>query len=184
MPDPAPQTAELRRTTVARLRTAGFFGVMSWVFVVLGGVEIVQGSTDGFLIAVFAAAVGWRVAIATEYVRCDVDGLVWRSVFVTRHVPWERVAAIETTVVHGDRWRGRMTFPVASLVVVLPNGVQLTVSPSIWCPIMHHAEFVAAARLISPIDWADVEDGTVAEVRTGGRHAGRPNPRRRRGDGA
>jgi hypothetical protein len=185
MPDPAPQTAELRRTTPARLRTSGVVGVMSWVFVVLGAVEIVQGSSDGFLVAVFAAALTWRIAIATEYVHCDADGLAWRSVFLSHHVPWQRVAAVETAVVHNHRWWGRMTFPAASLVVVLPNGVQLTLSPSIWCSIMDHAEFIAAARLISPLDWAEVEDGTVNVVRTGrGRRVGRPIPRRRRRTGA
>lgn len=187
MPEPAPTTAELRRTPLARLRTGGFLGVVSWFVLVLGGTTIVGGDVDGdaFVVVLFVVTVICRIAVATEYLRCDVDGLTWRSVLVTRHVPWTQVAAIETTVVRNERWRGRMTFPVASMVVVLPNGVQQTLTPSIWCPIMRHAEFIAAARLISPIDWADVEDGTVAVVRTGrGRRVGRPIPRRRRGAGA
>jgi len=187
MPEPAPPTAELRRTPLARLRTGGFLGVVSWFVLALGGAAIVGGDVDGdaFVLLLFVATVIGRLAVATEYLRCDADGLVWRSVLVTHHVPWERVAAIETALVRNERWRGRMTFPVASMVVVLPNGVQQTLTPSIWCPIMSHAEFVAAARLISPVDWADIEDATVAVVRPGrGRRVGRPIPRRRRGTGA
>jgi hypothetical protein len=50
------------------------------------------------VLLLFVATVIGRLALATGYLRCDADRLVWRSVLVTHHVPWERVAAIETTL--------------------------------------------------------------------------------------
>lgn len=154
--DTTGRTAVLRRSPIARLRTLGFLGIVSWVVLLALVVDIVDGRTRPTLVALAVVAAVIRLAIATEYVRCDEAGLHWRSVLVTRHVPWEQVAGIETAVTRTGRLQGWMTFPVACMVVVLPDGSQHQMTASIWTPIMRHAEFIAEARMISTHDWADI----------------------------
>jgi hypothetical protein len=176
MPEAPPKSAELRRGPLARLRTLGFIGIASWIVLLFDVVSVIDGGAGPSTYVVIAAIVVVRTAIALEYVRCDERGLSWRWLFFTHRVPWERVAGIETTVVNRRLWFVRMSLPAAGMVVVLPGGAERELTPSIWCPIMHHAEFIAAARLISTHDWADVADGTAA--------ATQPIPRRQRGVGA
>ncbi len=162
MPSPDPLTAELHRGPLARVRTLGILGVSSWIFLAfaVGGV-MTDGPEPGRL-AVITAIGAVRMAIALEYVRCDEHGLSWRSLFFTHRVPWDRVAGIETTVVNRRFWFVPLSLPVAEMVVVMPGGAEEELRASIWCSIMRHAEFIAAARLISSHDWADVADGTAA----------------------
>ncbi len=162
MPSPDPRSAELHRGPLARVRTLGILGVSSWVILVVTIGEVATDGPEPARLAVIAAIVVVRMAIALEYVRCDEHGLSWRSLFFTHRVPWNRVAGIETTVVNRRFWFVRMSLPAAGMVVVLPDGTETELQPSIWCPIMRHAEFIAAARLISSHDWADVADGSAA----------------------
>ncbi len=185
MPSPDLRSTELHRGPLARVRTLGFLGVSSWVVLAfaVGGV-MTDGPEPGRLAAI-AAIVVVRAAIALEYVRCDEHGLSWRSLFFTHRVPWDRVAGIETTVVNRRLWFVRMSLPAAGMVVVMPDGAEVELQASIWCPIMCHAEFIAAARLISSHNWADVADGIVATTEPGdGHRRRRPLLRRRPNIGA
>lgn len=151
----APTTARLQRSPIARVRTLGFFGIVSWIVLVSLIIDLVDGPVSPGIAAVGAAALIVRLAIATEYVTCDADGLRWRSVFAAHRVGWDQVAGIETAVVRNARVPAWMSVPVATMVVVLPDGSEKQMTASIWTSIMRHAEFIAAARLISTHDWAD-----------------------------
>ncbi len=157
----APSTARLRRSPIARLRTLGFFGIVSWIVLVSLMIDIVDGHASPGVAAVGAAALIVRLAIATEYVTCDAQGLRWRSLFAAHRVGWSQVAGIETAIVRNERLPSFLAVPVATMVVVLPDGSEKQLTASIWTSIMRHAEFIAAARLISTHDWADAAAADV-----------------------
>jgi hypothetical protein len=190
----------LRRGWLAPLRTLRTTEWLAW-FAILIGVLTVHDRLDvgqDLAPVVFGlAGLAGRLAIATEWVRCDATGVSWRSVFVTRRVPWEQIASMEIGWTRrpfafpGSIYR-RPSFQCIEIVPI-DGGLPWQLLPSVWVPVMHQVELISAARLISPIDWSllDLPDGgqtrssrvehatTAARSPGSGKRVGRPVPRRR-----
>lgn len=99
----------LRRTVWQRLRVVGVLEFFSWTLLLCGGVVVatepdLSAEPIADLAVVFAVLVGAplvvRVAVATEYVEADADGIRWRSLFRPVRVPWAQVDRIE----RGEQW--------------------------------------------------------------------------------
>jgi hypothetical protein len=88
-------TAHLRRGWLARLRYQGIVEISSWCGVVFAMVMLGDATTGGeyMAITVFGLLmVGCRLAIATEWLLADEQGVRWRSLFRRYSVPWADVA--------------------------------------------------------------------------------------------
>ncbi len=183
-------TIRLRRGWLARLRTIGLFDFVIWGLLAWSVAESRHGVHDVGdvgLVLLGVACLAWRIAIATEWVRCDSDGVSWRSMLAVHSVPWEQVAGVGV----GAR---PMRLPISRRRDLLVQCLQIDVgeggrsrwvTPSIWVPIMRQAEFIAAARLASPVDWSQHESPTSPRSHPGrsGKRVGRPSSRADRQQG-
>lgn len=198
------EPASLRRGVVARLRTVRFLELVAWIAPVVIVWDVLADTSNDRGVDLFvlgAAALIFRLAIATEWVRCDATGISWRSYLFTHRIPWDQV--IMMGIAPRRFGRGRYSWASMCIEIDRPTGPPVRVTPSAWVPMMRQGEFIAAARLISPIDWSLLEPsedasgnggGTAGRFdraiestrrrRASGKRVGQPIARRRQGPGA
>ena len=152
--------ATLRRGVFARARTIRFYEIAAWAAIVVFVVRASDGfalDNDSVLVVSFGAiGVAIRAAIASERVRCDASGVAWRSTFVTFRVGWDEITSMEIAARPMRSWLFRGGTVVVALCLRIERGTQqrpLFVTPAMWVSMTRQAEFIAAARLISPADW-------------------------------
>ena len=97
---------QLRRKFFARIR---FCGVIEFGSLLgLLGIGLLRGRPheweawvsagwlgDALLVAYLVAAVAVRVAVATEYVSADQQGVRWRSLFRSSFLPWDQIESMD-----------------------------------------------------------------------------------------
>src|ERR1043165_3042080 len=90
-------SARLRRCLPARLRTIRVHEIIASIGVVVGVVSARHGlgDADPGLLAFGLGGLAIRLAIATEWVRCDQSGVSWRSLFVRYAVAWTEITSID-----------------------------------------------------------------------------------------
>lgn len=179
-------SAVLHRGLLARLRTIRLYEIAAWI----GIVALVVGSRHGIgsgglgLWCAGVAGAVVRLAIAIEYVRCDRAGVTWRTLFVTHRVGWAEITNVEVAP-RPLRMAFRGTRGAMSPCLVIERRtepVPVFVHPSLLVSMPRLAEFVAAARLISPSDWtlADEAGHGNGSHHPSGKRVGRPTRQRRR----
>lgn len=181
----------LRRGWLARLRTIRLIDFVVWGLLVYTVVESRHGLHDVGdvgLVCLGLLCLGWRVAVATEWVSFDGAGVHWRAGVLAHSVPWHELDGISI----GAR---PMRLPIGRRNEVLAQCMQvdrvggcasLWVTPSVWVATMRQAEFIAAARLASPDDWWREDTSPSAGRHRGsgsGKRVGRPSARAKRQHG-
>jgi hypothetical protein len=150
---------------LARLRTIRLYELVAWLVIVASAIELfdgVDGDNDLAAVVFGSMAVVLRLAIAAAWVRCDETGVSWRSLFFVHRVPWHEVRSI-TIGMKGFLRTGltagrgaRVSVPCLYLRTVA--GARYDLGASVWCSMKSQAEFIAAARMISPVDFDLFDD--------------------------
>lgn len=166
-----PGTTILRRGVLARVRTIRIYEVIAWVGGVAAVVAVATGITTAYFwwAAAGLACAAIRLAIATEYVHCDELGLEWRTVFSRRRVPWTDIVLVEVAArsMSSRVVGGGIRVVTPCLSVVLRRAAKpVWVTPSVWTPLLRQGEFVAAARLRSPVAWSDPDQPQSRSAKT------------------
>ena len=171
----APTTAMLRRGMLARVRTIRVHEFVAWIAIVVLALSVRAPANFGVLLF-GAAGVVVRLAIATEWVRCDVAGVTWRSLFVTHSVSWDEVASIDVAARQMSLRFTRPNYSAMSPCLTIERvagSPPMSITPSIWTSVIDQGEFIAAARLISPTEWA-LEAADNSGHRPSGKRVGHP----------
>lgn len=182
-------SAVLHRGLLARLRTVRLYEIAAWVPIaalMFGARHGVASEDYGLWLAGAVGAVV-RLAIASEFVRCDNAGVSWRSLFVTHQVGWDEITSIEVAArpmkIPFRGFRGAVS---TCLVIERGTGTPpLYVIPSLLVPLVRLGEFISAARLMCPSDWSLSDQpgggrGARGNRRPSGSRVGRPTRPRER----
>ena len=185
----AAMSAVLHRGLLARLRTVRLYEIVAWIPIVallFGGRHAVASGDYGLWLAGAVGAVV-RLAIASEFVRCDSVGVSWRWLFVTHQVGWDEITSIEVAA-RPMKILFRGFKGVVSTCLVIERGTgapPLYVIPSLLAPLVRLGEFISAARVMCPSDWSLSDQpgggrGARGNRRPSASRVGRPTRPRRR----